>query len=86
VDWDKRHNETFSSTNTTLRDIKKFYLPNWSLGKISYTRRGLIKKGWLVERVDKRTEVRNYRIYREKNVQIVEQEFQLDKQNVQPPE
>ena len=86
ADWDKRHKETFGSTNTTLRDIQRDCLPRWCLGKLSYTSRNLIKKGWLVKRPDKRIEVRNYGIYREKSVQVAERMLQLDKQSVQSSE
>lgn len=86
VDWDSKHTHTFGSTAITIRQLKSVYLPDWSVGKISYVRRSLIQKRWLEKCPDKRIGVREYRIYRSKSVQVAEQYVQLIRRGVQLPE
>jgi len=86
VDWDSKHIYTFGSTSITIRQLKSAYLPDWSVGKISYTRSSLIQKTWLEKRPEHRVGVRCYPVYRSKSVQLAEHAIQLMRQSVQAPE
>jgi len=83
VDWDIKHKETFGSVEISIRSLKQFYLSNWSVGKLSYTIRSLIKRGWLEKREDGRMSIKHYGFYRLKNVQVAEQLIQKVRQGVQ---
>lgn len=86
VDWDSKHTHTFGSSPVTIRQLQSEYLPNWSTGKISYTRQSLIKRGWLEKKPEKRIGVCYYMIYRSKSVKAAEHTIQLIRQGVQTPE
>ena len=82
VHWDNRH-ESFGFSDLTIRNIRKHYLHNWSIGKISNTRRSLIKKGWLEKNQYGEIGVREYKIYRLKNVPSAEKCIQRIRQGLQ---
>lgn len=82
VDWDVKHKETFGFSDISLRDLKKHYLPNWSIAKMSGVRRSLIKKGWLEMKAGGQIGVKNYYIYRLKSVQVAEQCIQQMRQGL----
>lgn len=84
VGWDSKHFETFGSIKITIRDLMGYF--DWSQGKVDYTLNGLIKKGWLERRADKKIAVRGYWLYRLKSVQAFEQQIQLVRQGVQKNE
>ena len=81
VHWDSRH-ESFGISDITILDIKKHYLHNWSTGKISNTRNSLIKKGWLEKYSRSEIGVKEYQVYRLKNVQSAEQCIQQMRQGL----
>jgi len=81
VDWDKKHRDTFGSSEATIRNIKEYYLPNWSIGKICEKRKTLIEKRFL-EKKNRRTYIIDCDIYIN-NTQKTEQKLQLSEQAVQ---
>jgi len=92
VDWDKKHTDTFGSSNIKIRELKETFMTNWSTGKISYTRSSLIKKGWLEDRPDGRIGIQNYFVYRlraqdaEPLIQRMRQGVQISEQGIQQDE
>jgi len=92
VDWDLKHTETVGSSDITQRELldllpeKKPNERNWSLAKVNSVLQCLVKKGWLEKRPDKRTAVKNYKMYRfrgKDSVQLTERFIHLTRQDVQ---
>ncbi|OGN03279.1 MAG: hypothetical protein A2655_00415 [Candidatus Yanofskybacteria bacterium RIFCSPHIGHO2_01_FULL_43_42] len=86
IDWDSKHEKTFGSVNITVRDIRSDYLNTWSTGKISENLNSLIEKGWLERRGRSRIFIKDYWVYRVKDVRFVEQLVRHIRQGVQLPE
>ena len=92
VDWDKKHIHTFGTAHLPIREIKRKYLPYWSIGKISQWRRWLITSGCLKVMENKKLAVTNYKYFSlpireaEREFQKFELNFQTTEHNVQPNE
>ena len=86
ADQDQKHGaDNYGFADETQREIKKYYLSNWSIGKISNVRKRLIRKG-LLNNDQGSTEVAGYSAYREKRVPEAERLLQELEQDVQRKE
>jgi len=87
ADWDKRHKDSFGKVAITVRETAQLLpQPGWSTGKISAVRRSLKQKGWISIEGRSTIVIPNYHIWRIKDIQEAEQEFQSPEQIVQPSE